>query len=70
MVSKDGVMVNPSKIEAVKNWERPTNVTEVRSFVGLASYYRRFVKGFSSIASQLTNFTKQNVLFVWSDGCE
>ena len=55
VVSKDGVMVDPSKIEVVKNWVRPTNVTEVRSFVGLASYYRRFVKGFSSIASQLTN---------------
>ena len=40
MVSKDGVMVDPSKIEVVKSWERPTNVTEVRSFVGLASYYR------------------------------
>ena len=59
VVSKDGVMVDPSMIEAVKNWVRPTNVTEVRSFVGLASYYRRFV-GFSSIASQLTNLTKQS----------
>ena len=70
VVSKDGVMVDPSKIEAVKNWERPTNVSEVRSFVGLASYYRRFVKGFSSIASQLTSLTKQNVPFVWSNECE
>ena len=57
VVSKDGVMVDPSKIEAVKNWVRPSNVTEVRSFVGLARYYHRFVKGFSSIASQLTNLT-------------
>ena len=58
VVSKDGVMVDPSKIEAVKSWVRPTNVTEVRSFVGLASYYRRFVNGFFSVASQLTNLTK------------
>ena len=63
-------MVDPSNIEAVKGWVRPTNVPEVRSFVGLASYYRRFVKGFSSIASQLTILTKQNVPFVWSDECE
>ena len=70
VVSKDGVMVDPSKIEAVKSWVRPTNVSAIRSFVGLASYYRRFVKGFSSIASQLKNMTKQNVQFVWSDECE
>ena len=62
--------MDPSKIEAVKSWVRPTNVTEVRSFVGLASYYRRFVKGFSSIASQQTNLTMKNVPFVWSDECE
>ena len=54
----------------MKSWVRPTNVTEVRSFVGLASYYRRFVKGFSSVAFQLTNLTKQSVPFVWSDECE
>ena len=54
----------------MKNWVRPTNVSEIRSFVGLASYYRRFVKGFSSIASKLMNFTKKNVPFVWSDECE
>ena len=70
VVSEDGVMVDPFKIETLKNWVRPTNVSKIRSFVGLASYYRRFVKGFSSIASQLTNLTKQNVPFVWSDECE
>ena len=70
VVSKDGVMVDPSKIEAVKSWVRPTNVSEVRNFVGLARYYRQFVKGYSSIVSQMTNLTKQNVPFVWSDECE
>ena len=58
VVSKDGVMVDPSKIETVRNWVRPTNVSEIRSFVGLASYYHRFLKGYSSIASQLTTLTK------------
>ena len=70
VVSKDGVMKDFSKIEAVKCWVRPTNVAEVRSFIDLASYYRRFVKGFSSTASLLTNLTKQSVPFVWSDECE
>ena len=70
VVSTVGLMVDPSKIETVKNWVRPINVSEIRSFVGLDTYYRRFVKGFSSIASQLTNLTKQNVPFVWSDECE
>ena len=70
MVSKDGVMVDPSKIETVKNWVRPTNVSEIRIFCCLASYYRRFVKGFFSIDSQLTKLIKQNVPFVWSDECE
>ena len=63
-------MVDPSKIEEVKSWVRPTNVIEVRIFVGLASYYRRFIKGFSSVASRLTNLTKQSVPFIWSDECE
>ena len=70
VVSKDGIMVDPKKIEAVKDWARPTSVTEIRSFVGLASYYRRFVKGFSSIASHLTRLTQKNVPFQWSDECE
>ncbi|WMV08374.1 hypothetical protein MTR67_001759 [Solanum verrucosum] len=62
-VSKEGVMVDPQKIEAVKNWVRPSSVIEVRSFVGLASYYRRIVKNFASIATHLTNLTKKKIPF-------
>jgi hypothetical protein len=54
VISRDGITVDPSKIEAVVNWVRSTNVSEVRSFLGLAGYYRRFVEGFSCIATPLT----------------
>ncbi|KAH0655234.1 hypothetical protein KY285_030116 [Solanum tuberosum] len=70
VVSKEGVMVDPQKIEAVKNWVRPSSVTEVKSFVGLASYYRRFVKNFASIATHLTNLTKKEIPFEWTEKCE
>ncbi|WMV20168.1 hypothetical protein MTR67_013553 [Solanum verrucosum] len=63
-------MVDPQKIEGVKNWVRPSSVTEVRNFVGLASYYRRFVKNFASIATHLTNLTKKEIPFEWTEKCE
>ncbi|XP_060182236.1 uncharacterized protein LOC132611894 [Lycium barbarum] len=66
----EGIMVDPQKIQAIKEWARPTSVTEIRSFVALASYYRRFVKGFASIASHLTHLTQKEVPFQWSDKCE
>ena len=56
-------MVDPKKIEAVRDWVRPTSFTEIRSFLGLASYYRWFVEGFSSIASPLTRLTQKEVTF-------
>ncbi|KAL5539424.1 hypothetical protein UlMin_044282 [Ulmus minor] len=69
VISKDGVAVDPSKVEAVENWKPPTNASEVRSFLGLAGYYRRFVEDFSRIAMPLTNLTRKNVKFEWNDAC-
>ena len=70
IVGRDGIQVDPSKIEAVRDWPRPRNVAEVRSFLGLASYYRRFVEGFSKLATPLTELTRKSLKFVWSDKCE
>ena len=70
IVSVDGIRVDPSKVSAVINWKTPKNVMEVRSFLGLAGYYRRFVKDFSLIASPITKLLQKNVEFVWSDECQ
>jgi len=55
----EGVRVDHQKIEAVKSWPRPISPSDIRSFLGLAGYYRRFVEGFSSIASPMTRLTKK-----------
>ena len=70
VVSKDGIQVDPKKIEAVIDWPSPTTVTEIKSFLGLVGYYKRFVKDFSKIAAPLTRLTQKNVKFVWTDRCE
>ncbi|KAL0549645.1 hypothetical protein IC582_014132 [Cucumis melo] len=70
VVSKAGVSVDLSKIEAVTGWTRPSTVSEVRSFLGLAGYYRRFVENFSRIATPLTQLTRKGAPFVWSKACE
>ncbi|XP_072066812.1 uncharacterized protein [Arachis hypogaea] len=70
VVSKGGIAVDPSKVEAVMEWERPTTVTKVRSFLGLAGYYRRFIEGFSRIALPMTKLTRKDVPFVWTSECE
>ncbi|KAA0047197.1 reverse transcriptase [Cucumis melo var. makuwa] len=68
--SKAGVSVDPAKIEAVTSWPRPSTVSEVRSFLGLAGYYRWFVENFSRIATPLTQLTRKGAPFVWSKECE
>ena len=70
IVSIKGIIVDPTKIEAVVSWKPPRNVTEVRSFLGLAGYYRWFVKGFSVIASSLTKLLLKGVNFEWDDKCQ
>ena len=70
IVSAEGISVDPQKVEAVMNWGRPTNVTEIRSFLGLAGYYRRFIQDFSRIAAPLTRLTRKGVKLDWSDDCE
>ena len=62
--------MDPAKIEAVVSWEVPKNVKDIRSFLGLASYYRRFVGGFSSIARPMTQLLKKGVPFEWSSECQ
>ena len=57
VISIIGISIDPKKIEAVVEWSRPTNISEVRSFLGLASYYHRFVEGFSRIAMPLSSMT-------------
>ena len=62
-MSAEGIRVDLAKIEAVVNWKPLQRVTEVRSFLGLVGYYRRFVKGFSVIASPLTKLLRKSVRF-------
>jgi hypothetical protein len=59
IISKDGIVVDPEKIEAIREWSVPRNVTKVRSFMGLASYYRRFIAGFSKIAHPITSLQRK-----------
>ena len=70
VVSKRGIAVDPTKVEAVMEWKQPTTVTEIRSFLGLAGYYRRFIKGVSQIALPMTKLTRKDTPFVWTPECE
>nr|GFB84721.1 putative reverse transcriptase domain-containing protein [Tanacetum cinerariifolium] len=67
IVSTEGITMDPAKVEAITKWPRPTSVTEIRSFLGLAGYYRRFVEGFSRLALPLTKFMRKGEKFVWNE---
>jgi len=67
IVNKNGILPDPEKIEKVKNFPRPTTVTQIRSFLGLASYYRKFIKDFSVIAKPINQLVKKEIPFIWTE---
>ena len=70
VISKDGMKPDPARTSQVENFPTPKDVTPVRQFIGLASYYRRFIPGFAKVASALHALTKKNATFTWTDECE
>jgi len=70
VINQHGISVDPKNVASVVSWQRPTTVTEIRSFLGLAGYYRRFVQDFSCIAKPLTRLTEKGVPFVWNNDCD
>ena len=68
VVSASGVSVDPEKVEM--SWERPKSVFEIRSFLGLVGYYKRFIEDFSRLAAPMTRLTRKEVKFDWDDRCK
>ena len=66
-VSQDGIHASPEKVKAVLDWPRPQSVHDIRSFLGLASYYRKFIKVFSQLAKPLTDLTREKIPWPWGD---
>ena len=70
VVSAEGISVDPSKVQDVLNWKPPKTVHQVRSFLGLVGYYRRFIPNFSQLTKPITNLLKNDVKFKWSPQCQ
>ncbi|XP_042012151.1 uncharacterized mitochondrial protein AtMg00860-like [Salvia splendens] len=69
-VTPDGIQVDPAKAQAVQNWKSPKMLSEIRSFLELAGYYRRFIERFSKIARLMTQLLKKGIKVVWTPECE
>jgi len=69
VISAQRITVDPTKVDAVVKWESPKSATKIRSFVGLADYYRRFIEGLSKIVAPLTQLTRKDQPFTWTDKC-
>eukprot|EP00896_Chara_braunii_P016319 GBG74195.1 hypothetical protein CBR_g17907 [Chara braunii] len=69
-VSAEGIRPEDAKVASIRDWPRPQTVTEVRSFLGMCGYYRNFVNNYSTVASPLTDLTRLDTLWDWSDECE
>jgi hypothetical protein len=70
VISKGGISVDPSKVQDVMSWNEPTSVGDIQSFLGLAGYYRRFIKGFSKISKPMTELLEKDKKFEWTSACE
>jgi hypothetical protein len=70
VINKEGIAVNPSKVASILEWEAPKNVNQIRGFLGMAGYYRRFIEGFSKIAGPMMKLLRKNTPFVWTEECE
>ncbi|GJW99846.1 putative reverse transcriptase domain-containing protein [Tanacetum coccineum] len=67
VIDRKGIHVDPAKVESIKDWASPKSLTEIRQFLGLAGYYRRFIEGFSKIAKPMTKLTQKSVKFDWGE---
>ena len=70
VISREGIAIDPTKVDTVTKWEAPTTVGEIRSFLVLAGYFRRFIENLSKIAKPMTELLKKDTKFIWTEECE